>query len=305
MDVYYIDNAIMGTCFLVKGEQAVLFDPGMAFYADEVIKKVKHILDGQSLDAVFLTHSHYDHVAAVPYIRLEWPDIKVYAAEYACHILEKPKARRMMYHMSVEAAKAAGFEWRSGYRDDLLYADVALHDGDRIQIGKMAVQAIETIGHTQCSMSFLIDGHTMISSETIGLEGDHGGGYVPAFLISYRKTVLSLQKTRAAAPKEIYMPHRGLVKPDERFWQYMEDGLEATKDTIIKLLARYDTPKDRLAEMEEIYWKKATDGAWPKEAFDINAMAMLNTIEAEFSEELEEERKKAYTYPNPAGSHNS
>ncbi|MGN0204802.1 MAG: MBL fold metallo-hydrolase [Coprococcus sp.] len=292
MEGYYIDKAIVGTCFLIKGKQAVLFDPGMAYYAGDVIKKVKDILNGQPLDAVFLTHSHYDHVAAVPYIRQEWPDIKVYAAEYACHIFEKPKAKKMMYHMSVEAALEAGREWREDYRDDLLYADVALHDGDIIRIGEMSVQAIETIGHTQCSMSFLIDGDTMVSSETIGLEGDHGSGYLPAFLISYKQAVISLQKTKAANPKQIYLPHRGLALPDDRFWEHMEKGLASTKHVIIKILAEHDRLEDQLVEMEEIFWKKATGGTWPKEAFDINATAMLNTIAAEFPEELEQEKNK-------------
>lgn len=290
MDVYYIDNAIMGTCFLVKGKQAVLFDPGMAYYAHDVIKKTKELLNGQSLDAVFLTHSHYDHVAAVPYIRQEWPDIKVYAAEYACRIFEKPKAKKMMYHMSVEAALGAGYEWQEEYRDALLYADVALHDGDIIRIGEMSIQAIETIGHTQCSMSFLINDDIMISSETIGLEGDYEGGYVPAFLISYKEAVKSLQRTKAANPKKMYMPHRGLVEPDDKFWEYMENGLVSTKHTIIRILAKHNQLEEQLMEMEEVFWKKASDGSWPKEAFDINAAAMLNTIAKEFPEELEEEK---------------
>ena len=78
MKVYYIDEDIKGTCFLVQGEQeAILFDPGMAYYGETVVQRVREILGTQPLRAVFLTHSHYDHVAAVPYVRQEWPEIKV------------------------------------------------------------------------------------------------------------------------------------------------------------------------------------------------------------------------------------
>ena len=35
-----------------------------------------------------------------------------------------------------------------------------------------------------------------------------------------------------------------------------------------------------------VFWKKAADGAWPREAFDMNAKAMLRTVAAEFPEEL-------------------
>ena len=158
--------------------------------------------------------------------------------------------------------------------------------GDRIALGEFVVEVIETIGHTQCSVSFLINNEVMISSETIGLEGDFEGGYVPAFLISYKKTVDSLHRTREADPKQLYMPHRGLVIPDERYWKYMEKGLAATKDEIIRILASYPTLEAQILEMEEVFWKKAADGAWPREAFDMNAKAMLRTVAAEFPEEL-------------------
>ena len=58
--VYYIDEDIKGTCFLVQGEQeAILFDPGMAYYGETVVQRVREILGTQPLRAVFLTHSHY------------------------------------------------------------------------------------------------------------------------------------------------------------------------------------------------------------------------------------------------------
>ena len=87
-------------------------------------------------------------------------------------------------------------------------------------------------------------------------------------------------------PKQLYMPHRGLVIPDERYWKYMEKGLAATKDEIIRILASYPTLEAQILEMEEVFWKKAADGAWPREAFDMNAKAMLRTVAAEFPEEL-------------------
>ena len=50
-------------------------------------------------------------------------------------------------------------------------ADKPLEDGDRIALGEFVVEVIETIGHTQCSVSFLINNEVMVSSETIGLKG--------------------------------------------------------------------------------------------------------------------------------------
>ena len=287
MTVIDVSGCGSGAVFLIKGKANLLFEAGMAYAADQMVENIKRELGDAELDAVLLSHSHYDHVAALPYVRQAWPEIKAYAAEYACHIFEKTKAKQMMFHMSKTAAEESHHEWKSDdYKGELLYADKPLEDGDRIALGEFVVEVIETIGHTQCSVSFLINNEVMISSETIGLEGDFEGGYVPAFLISYKKTVDSLRRTREADPKQLYMPHRGLVIPDERYWKYMEKGLAATKDEIIRILASYPTLETQILEMEEVFWKKAADGAWPREAFDMNAKAMLRTVAAEFPEEL-------------------
>lgn len=49
LEVYYIDKEISGTCFLVKGDKkAILFDPGMAYYGEKMLEKVKILLSGRS-----------------------------------------------------------------------------------------------------------------------------------------------------------------------------------------------------------------------------------------------------------------
>ena len=49
--------------YLIKGEKNVLFDAGMAYSADKMIKNIKRELGDRPLDAVLLSHSHYDHIS--------------------------------------------------------------------------------------------------------------------------------------------------------------------------------------------------------------------------------------------------
>ena len=72
-----------GTVFLVTGQANILYEAGMAYCAGQMVKKIEEALDGGELDAVFLSHSHYDHVAGLPYIRARWPEVKDYGSALA------------------------------------------------------------------------------------------------------------------------------------------------------------------------------------------------------------------------------
>ena len=71
---YYLNDEILGSCHLAVGERnTVLFDPGMAWYGEKTVEKIKEIIGDRPIDAVFLTHSHYDHAGALPVIgRMPW-----------------------------------------------------------------------------------------------------------------------------------------------------------------------------------------------------------------------------------------
>ena len=78
------------------GEVAILYDTGFGFTGKEMAEKVKDALGDRRLDYIFLTHSHYDHVLAVPHILRLFPDAKVVAGEYAAAIFKKESAKNLM-----------------------------------------------------------------------------------------------------------------------------------------------------------------------------------------------------------------
>ena len=81
------------SAFLIMGDEPVLYDTGMAYGAAKTIENIKRELDGAPLMHVLLSHSHYDHVAGLPFLREEWPGLTSYGSAYAKKILEKPSAK--------------------------------------------------------------------------------------------------------------------------------------------------------------------------------------------------------------------
>ena len=113
MTVIDVSGCGSGAVFLIKGKANLLFEAGMAYAADQMVENIKRELGDAELDAVLLSHSHYDHVAGLPAVRKAWPGVKTYASERAKEILVKPGALKTIRRLSGEAAEAAG-----GRRDD-------------------------------------------------------------------------------------------------------------------------------------------------------------------------------------------
>jgi glyoxylase-like metal-dependent hydrolase (beta-lactamase superfamily II) len=80
-----------------------------------MVENIKKELGTAKLDAVLLSHSHYDHVAGLSALRKEWPDLAAYGSHRAKEILMKPNALATIRNLSQEAADAAGADWDSEY----------------------------------------------------------------------------------------------------------------------------------------------------------------------------------------------
>ena len=141
--------------WLIKGKKNVLYEAGMAYSADKMIENIKKELQGAPLDAVILSHSHYDHVSGIPFIKKEWPNAVVYGSAYAAKILEKPSVRATMRRLSEDAAKGAGLAELPEYDEDKFRIDVTVKEGDLLQIGDHTIAVYETPGHTKCSVYLL------------------------------------------------------------------------------------------------------------------------------------------------------
>lgn len=267
--------------WLIKGRKNVLYEAGMAYSAEKMIEKIKMELDGASLDAVILSHSHYDHAAGLPFIKKEWPDAVVYGSAYASKILEKPSVRTTMKKLSADAAKGAGM-CLPDYDESLLHIDVTVKDGDVLVIGDTRLQVIETPGHTKCSVSYLVNEDLLMASETIGVW--KGEWYMPCYLVGYQMCLDAVERLKKLPAKRLFVSHIGIIAREslEETWAFVEKKLRETKEEIVGIIQSYDTQEERLDVMKTRYHDGMVDEKeQPSFAFLLNAAATLRVIEQE------------------------
>lgn len=263
--------------FLIDdGSTALLYDSGFAFTGTAVADNVHRVLGDRPLDYILLTHSHYDHVMAVPHVLQAYPEAKVVAGEYTAKVFERASARQTMTQLN---QKAAG-QLPPDDRADQLKVDMTVGDGDEICCGSLTVKALHLPGHTNCSFGYYLAGEKLfLSAETLGVCFGKDT-YLPAFLVGYGKTLASLQKVRQLNMEKILVPHYGIVQqeyvPD--FLGKFEKASRERAQLITHLHLQGKTKEEIYQVLEDRDYLEHVRPVYPPDAFRMNMEIMIDLV---------------------------
>ncbi|QAT43017.1 MBL fold metallo-hydrolase [Aminipila luticellarii] len=277
-----------GEAILVFGsKKTFLVDCGMAYCGDRVVRNIEFALamhDRTSLDGILLSHSHYDHIGALPYMKKRWPEAVVYGAAKAKSVFARPGARALMKELGT-VARDLYSESKNEILVDGLAVDVVVSEGDEISIGDEYFKVLETKGHTDCSLTYILEPRKiMFASESTGVLENPQFVHT-SILKSYKDSIESALKCKAYQPKYIICPHFGILPEyftDEYFDLYIKSA-EYKKDFLLDLHRKGLDKEQILAEYVKYHWSERRAQEQPKEAFTINGGHMIDVILKEFS----------------------
>jgi len=284
IDAYRVTSGNGGESILVFGsEKTLLYDCGMAYCGKYTVENIKNKLEEkgrETLDYVILSHSHYDHMGALPYIRQAFPEVLVYGGEKAAHIFEKPSAKALMKELGTSARDL----FMPGNDEEILVEgiaiDVVLKDGDELSLGDITVKAMETKGHTDCSMSYAFEPVKLLfASESTGLL--EGKEYVHTpFLKDCNDAMASREKCMAYGPEYISLPHFGMLPKDfnDKYWQLLKEATETKMDFIRSMKDEGLDDEAMLDRYVAEYWDPDMEAILPMDAFIINSKAIIKAF---------------------------
>ncbi len=284
IDAHRVTSGSGGETILVFGsEKTLLYDCGMAYCGWHTVDNIKNKLAEKgrdTLDYIILSHSHYDHMGALPYIKQAFPDAKVHAGEKAARIFEKPSAKDLMKELGTSARDL----FMPGSTDEILVdgiaVDVILKDGDEIDLGDITVKAMETKGHTDCSMSYAFEpAKLLFASESTGIIEGKNFVHTP-FLKDCNDAIASREKCKAYDPEYISLPHFGMIPKDyiETYWKRLEEETDIKIDFIRKMKEEGLDDEAMLDRYCENYWDPDMEEVQPKDAFIINSKAIIKAF---------------------------
>ena len=146
----FVIGPIGTNCYIVINEETkgcFVTDP--AACPPELVSHIRST--GLKVQAVLLTHGHFDHIMGVKTVQ-DMTGAKIYM-----HELEKDFATDSRLNLSTVIAER---------QCDAFVPDVLYHDGDKIQVGNLTFRVLHTPGHTIGS-SCLIVKDTIFSGDTI------------------------------------------------------------------------------------------------------------------------------------------
>ena len=262
---------------LIGETHTALIDCGMAFCAAGTIQNVEKALGGRPLDYIFFSHTHYDHIGALPFFKAKWPGARVVTSEAGAAVLLKDTPRRVIRELSLAAAKANNAALDTSYDDDVFKADITVKEGDCIDLGGLTVRVIETPGHTRDSLSFYApEIETLILNETPGVLMPDGIVY-PCYLTSYTDTISAIEKCRGIPYKYLSLPHFGITDAEtaDGFFDKAMAANIGCRDYILSMNKKNLGETEMLNSYFQKYGSDMLLRYQPKEAFMANARATI------------------------------
>ena len=148
---------IAENCFIVRPEgsdRALIVDPGEE--PERILALVEEL--GVSVEAILLTHCHFDHIGAVA------PVAAATGATVYCPAIEAPMLADIMAFVPYE-----GFGPYESYR-----ADEQVGGGEALELAGMVVNVIFTPGHSPGHVTYSVRGEDAIFSGDVLFQGSVG-----------------------------------------------------------------------------------------------------------------------------------
>ncbi|MGA8746414.1 MAG: MBL fold metallo-hydrolase [Solirubrobacterales bacterium] len=148
---------IAENCFLVRRDdssQALIIDPGEE--PDRILSAVEEL--GVTVEAILLTHCHFDHIGAVA------PVAKETGAPVFCPALEAPVLADIMSFVP--------FEGLGPYQS--YDADEPVHGGETLTLAGLTLKVIFTPGHSPGHVTYSVQGEDAIFSGDVLFRGSVG-----------------------------------------------------------------------------------------------------------------------------------
>ncbi|HEU18836.1 MAG TPA: MBL fold metallo-hydrolase [Deltaproteobacteria bacterium] len=239
--------------FLLMSDPPVLFDAGLTIAGPRYLEDMReYVGNPDRLGYIFLTHSHYDHCGAVPFLKRNIPGVKIVTSAPAAATLQKETAVQLMKSLNNDYEnKFRKFIGTEDVSFDSISVDQTVKDGDEFNLGSdWVIQVMATPGHTRDSVSYYIPKiKALIPGEATGvLNGNYD--IQSEFSSSYHDYVHSLERLATLDVEILLLPHVHVLTGEDAKKHFVNslNAAQALKERIENRLDAFNGDRDAAIE---------------------------------------------------------
>ena len=134
------------TYVVTRGDKCIIIDAGAR------LEDLMNIINGREVEAVLVTHAHYDHITY----------IESYQIAFGCPIYMHENSEKFLTNIQLNASKFFGAD-KTFNLHDINY----IKGKETLQFADMQVKAIYTPGHSDDSLCYLLEDGTLFTGDTV------------------------------------------------------------------------------------------------------------------------------------------
>ena len=236
--------------YLTMGDSGMIIEGGTGATFPILVNQIRELgIEPERIKYIALTHTHPDHVGAVPHLKKLWPHLKVVGSEQAARQLQKEEFIKNFLSIDrtiteIMLVKGDIDWWSDELEDPVIEVDVIVGEGEKIDLGSGVVWTVyETPGHSPCHISFHNQrGGILVIGDATGIYEPEKEVFWPNYFQSLEEYCHSIRKL-AALPASIgARSHGGVVEGDPR--RYLQRVMKATEAYHRELMDRVSNGED-------------------------------------------------------------
>ena len=157
-------------------------------------KSILDILSKNDDISIFLTHEHFDHISGVNWFKENFNSIRVYSSNACSNKISLERNGTELFPLLLIGDKKAYKKLKLHYSFPYhCVVDQVFNDFHIIKVNNHIIKLLETPGHTDCSISILIDDLVLFAGDSLLGNGQEFRS-VDSNILKYKNITLPLYK---------------------------------------------------------------------------------------------------------------
>jgi glyoxylase-like metal-dependent hydrolase (beta-lactamase superfamily II) len=267
--------------YLSLGDYGMIIEGGTRATFAIIINQLKELgIEPERIKYLFLTHTHPDHIGAIPRLRRIWPHLKVVASQVGEKLLTRLVTREEALKEFITTDRdIAEIMLSKGEIDAVppeldnytFGVDIVVKEDDRLDLGSgVSWTVYDTPGHSPCHISLHNEREgTLVIGDATGFYAPEKDIFWPNYFNSLEAYCDSIRKLSSLSAQRGALCHNCVIEGEVK--RYFQKAIRATESYHREMMARLDRGEDP----EEIALEKAR---WVNTLTDIQTFEVMRSL---------------------------